>query len=72
MKITKSQMTPEQVRINRELREARAAIRAATLPPGDYSAYDNQVICNASRKPVMECESHWDACLVLLAHGNKS
>ena len=60
-------MTPEQVRINRELREARASIRAAKLPPGDYSAYGNQVICNESHNPVVECESHWDACLVLLA-----
>jgi hypothetical protein len=60
-------MTPEQVRINRELREARAAIRAEKLPPGYYSAYNNQVICNVSHKPVMGCESHWDACLVLLA-----
>ena len=60
-------MTPEQVRINRELRESRAEIRAAKLPPGDYSAYNNFVSDNATLECVMTCESHWDACLVLLA-----
>lgn len=50
-------------------REARAAERAATLPPGDYFADGHNVArwngCTA--EPVVKCESHWDACLVLLA-----
>lgn len=66
-------MTADQIRIEREAREAKAAERAATLPPGEhYHASDNHVafydrvdgICR-----VMECETHWDACLVLLAYG---
>lgn len=60
-------MTVEQIRAQREMREARAAERAKTLGPGDYFAFDNFVCSRVSRQAVMECESHWDACLVLLA-----
>lgn len=50
-------------------RKARAAERAATLPAGDYHARDNFVTTMAG--DVLECESHWDACLVLLAIGRE-
>jgi hypothetical protein len=50
-------------------RKARAAERAATLPPGEYHAYNNSVATMQGK--VIECESHWDACLVLLAIGRE-
>jgi hypothetical protein len=54
-------------------RKARAEARAATLPPGEYHAWDNSVARFAAGKTerVIECESHWDACLVLLAIGRE-
>lgn len=66
--------TASDVRKDRELREARAADRASQLEPGDYYASDNFVMV---RPPVgsalgtvaVTCETHWDACLVLLALG---
>lgn len=60
-------MTPAQVTADRIARENRAAARAKLIPPGDYSAYDSDVICNATMQTIVQCESHWDACLVLLA-----
>ncbi len=67
-------MSVEQIRAEREAREAIAAERASQLEPGDYYASDNFVMV---RPPVgsvlgtvaVTCESHWDACLVLLALG---
>ena len=67
-------MTADEVRIERERREAVARDRAAALEPGDYYASDNFVMV---RPPVgsvlgtvaVTCETHWDACLVLLALG---
>lgn len=59
-------MSIEQVRIDREDREVRAKERASILPPGDYYAYDNFVY-ERQLGEVMECESHWDACLVMMA-----
>lgn len=56
-------------------REARAAERAASIPPGEYHAYNNDVvrwIGNGQTESVVTCESHWDACLVLLALGKSS
>lgn len=56
----------------REVREARAAERAAQLEPGSYYASDHFVMLRAPGGSVLgtaavACESHWDACLVLLA-----
>jgi len=67
----------EYIIAERERREARAATRAATLQPGlDLYADGFYVMARYStrfdevtRKVVIECESHWDACLVLLAYG---
>jgi hypothetical protein len=46
-------------------RQAKAKERAATLPRGDYYAYDNWLY-ERQAGPVLECESHWDACLVMM------
>jgi len=54
---------------DRKAREARAKERAASLPAGDYHAANSDVVNSETRAPVLECESHWDACLVLLAIG---
>ena len=56
----------EQVRAEREAREARAREIAATLPPGEYFAMDNFVVSRTTREKT-ECESHWDVCLVMMA-----
>jgi len=57
----------------RKAREARAAQRAATLQPGDYHACDKFVarFTAGQTERMIECESHWDACLVLLAIGKE-
>lgn len=65
-------MTVEQVRADREARERRAAERAKDIPPGEYHAYDNFVVCNRTYETVVECETHWDACLVLIAIGGNN
>lgn len=57
--------------VTRTERETRAKERAATLPDGDYSAYNNWLY-ERQLGPVIECESHWDACLVMIAKGNKN
>jgi len=62
-------MTVEQVRADREARERRANERAKDIPPGNYHAYDNFVVNSDTRATVVECETHWDACLVLIAIG---
>lgn len=62
--------TIDQIRAERELAEARAAERAASLAPGDYYAASEWVMLRRpGDKPllVLSCESHWNACLVLLA-----
>jgi len=65
-------MSVEAIRAEREANEAKAAERAASLLPGlDLYADGN---CVKSRSPegvrtVLVCESHWNACLVLLAYG---
>lgn len=64
-------MTVEQVRADREAREQRAKERAKDIPPGNYHAYDNFVVNSDTRESVVECETHWDACLVLIAIGGK-
>lgn len=63
--------TLETIRMEREAAEARAKVRAARLDPDDYFASDNNVcVYNHLYQRidiVLECETHWDACLVLLA-----
>ncbi len=56
------------IRVERERREAVARERAAKLPAGDYYA-DGWDVCEHGGRLVLQCESHWDACLVLLALG---
>lgn len=53
------------------MREARAAARAAKLPKGEYYAASNDVVNRETRKPAVCCETHWDACLVLIAFDPK-
>lgn len=70
-------MSVEAIRIERERREERAATRAATLREGLDLYADGFYVMgryldrfdNVTRKVVIECETHWDACLVLLAYG---
>lgn len=63
----------EATRIRLE-REERAARRDRMLDvDGDYSAYNNDVVLYNHLYQRVEvavsCETHWDACLVLLALG---
>lgn len=54
----------------REAREAIALERARSLGAGDYFASGRFVATHTPERGivnVLECESHWDACLVLLA-----
>jgi len=70
-------MTVEAIRAEREANEATAAIRAAALRPGlDLYADSKYVMSRViglddklTTSAVIECESHWNACLVLLAYG---
>lgn len=70
-------MTVKAIRVERERREAVARDRAAALQPGSDLYADGFYVMgryldrfdNMTRKVVVECESHWDACLVLLAYG---
>ena len=57
-------MTTEQ-----EAREQRASERARDVPPGNYHAYNNFVVNSDTRAFTVECETHWDACLVLIVNG---
>lgn len=62
----------EQITAEREAREAHAASIAATLEPGDYFAYDNWLVRrndNGTWTYLIECASHWDACLIMIAKG---
>ncbi len=69
-------MSVADITAERLQREAKAAERASQLEPGDYYAADNNVMVHP---PVgstfgtvaIQCESHWDACLVLLALGRE-
>lgn len=65
-------MTVEQVTEQRLRRERKAAERASQLEPGDYYASGNFLMrrmpgASAVGSVVMECETHWDACLVMIA-----
>lgn len=69
-------MTAEDVKAERETREARARSRANLLDiDGDYHASGNDVVsynhlyqrCEVAT----QCESHWDACLVLIELGKR-
>jgi len=62
----------EQIRIEREAADARAAKRADQLEPGDYYASNNFLMVRSPQGSVLgtvavACESHWGACLVMLA-----
>lgn len=71
--------TTTDVTVNREAREAVAAKRAAVLREGLDLYADGKYVCRHPIKDsedrsgfaIMECESHWDACLVLLAYGKE-
>lgn len=68
--------TIEQIRLERLMHEEVADKRAAALPPGDYYASghhvmrrvrsDEPMVGSVASVNVMKCESHWDACLVVL------
>lgn len=49
--------------------EATAKERASTLPKREYFADDCSVSYweNGKATVALECESHWDACLVMMA-----
>lgn len=57
----------DHVRLDREARERAAKELAATLPPGEYHAYDQFVIDSKTRQAVAQCATHWDACLTMMA-----
>lgn len=69
--------TAEQIRIDRERREALAKQRASMLVDGlDLYAYDNAVMCrthdvdgNPITLALFMCESHSAAVAVILAYG---
>jgi len=60
-------MGVEQVRMEREAREASAAATAAKIKPGDYYADGNCVKSHVTGEIIFEGISHWDACAVMLA-----
>lgn len=65
-------VTVEDIRKDRERREIRAIERADQLEPGDYYASDNFVCVRSPQGSIfgtvaVECETHWDAVLVLIA-----
>lgn len=65
-------MTVDHIRAAREAAEARAAERAFRLDPSeDYHASGSDVVLYDPLfervSSVVQCVSHWDACLVLLA-----
>lgn len=71
-------MSVEAIRIERERREAVASQRAAEIPDfwkGELYASGNSVVgrypegCLPRGEILVTCETHWDACLVLLAYG---
>jgi len=62
-------MTVDDVRREREAREAQARKAASTLPPGNYYADGNVVRDHDARTPWYIAASHWDACLVMLYAG---
>lgn len=57
----------EEVRREREAREAAAKAIAETLPEGRYYAADSDVCDEATRDVVFSAASHWDACLIMMA-----
>lgn len=59
-------MTVDDIRRDRERREAAAQAIADTLPPGAYHASGTAVVNSGTREAVAECATHWDACLIML------
>lgn len=64
-------MSVQEIKSDRERREAIAADRAAKLPAGLDIYADGNAVRERGRL-VLRCESHWDACLVLLAYGKRN
>ena len=59
-------MSLDRIRQQRLDQENRAKDRAAGLPKGDYYADGKDCVDRISGARVA-CESHWDACLVMMA-----
>lgn len=59
-------MSIEAVKRAREHAETRAANIAATLPDGDYYADGSDCVERISGARTA-CDTHWDACLVMMA-----
>lgn len=57
----------EAIRLDREARERRAKQRADGLAPGEYYAAGDMVLATGNPDFLLQCESHWDAVLVLMA-----
>jgi len=63
-------MTVDDIRMEREAREAVAQAVAATLPHAHYYAADNEVRDETTHAIVHTAPPHWDAVLVMTAaHG---
>lgn len=63
-------MTVDDIRKEREAREAAATIIAETLPDARYYVADSEVRNEDTQEVVHTAASHWDACLVMMAaHG---
>ena len=62
----------DQIAAERVRNEALASERAAGLQPGLDLHASNSDVCRwngSTSEVVVSCESHWQACLVLLAYG---
>lgn len=59
-------MALDRIRQQRLDQENRAKARAAELPKGDYYADGKDCVDRINGHRVI-CESHWDACLVMMA-----
>jgi hypothetical protein len=55
--------------LKREAREKRATERAAVLPLGMDLYASGSAVRSQGGGLAVACETHWDACLVLLAYG---
>lgn len=60
-------VTVDEIRKDREARESAAFFIAAPLPLVDYYADNNDVRRIDTRESVYTADSHWGACLVMMA-----
>lgn len=65
-------MTAEDIRREREAAERKAFWLAAPLPLTDYYADGCDVKRHDTRESVHVAESHWGACLVMMAAHNRN